>query len=158
MRRLRSSPKPRFFYVVRNPYKWYESWFKYQSDERRHWKNWGNAGDPLGWHPNMELNGLRADDFNSFMARMTEDYPGYVTRLYSRYGNLGEGAALKLENIRVELCDLLTELGFVFNRERIQNEPDFHISKKLPIEWDPVLRARVAELDRPAFVRYGYQG
>ena len=156
VRRLRKT-QPKVFYVVREPYKWYESWFKYQCDEKRNWKDWGTTGNPLDWHPNMELNGLRESDFNSFVARMTDEFPGYVTQLYSRYGNLGQSRMLKLENIRDELCTFLDETGARFEHDAIQQEPDFWVSKKAPIEWDPALRARVAELDRAAFVSCGYQ-
>lgn len=155
VRRIRKEPH-QLCYVVRNPFKWYESWFKYQSDPKRNWKDWGRAGDPLDWHPNMELNGLRADDFNSFVDQMIERHPGYVTRLYARYGDLGHAHAFHLETIRDELCAYLDQTGASYSRAAIQSEPDYWVSKQAAITWEPRLRARVAELDVAAFERYGY--
>jgi hypothetical protein len=156
VRRLRRNPHPVLFHAVRNPYSWYESWYKYMSAQDRNWRDWGTKGQPLDYHPNMELNGICGVDFNEMMARMLDEQPGYVTRLYCRFGSFGRTRALKLENIAQELCVLLDEIGATYDRASVMDAPPYWVSKKTQIEWDPKLRARVAELDRTAFEIYGY--
>ncbi|WP_375257984.1 hypothetical protein [Citreimonas sp.] len=156
VRRLRRNPSPVLVHAVRNPYSWYESWFKYMSAPDRAWRDWGTTGQPLDYHPNMELNGIRGDDFNAMMADMIEKQPAYVTRLYCRFGSFGNTRVLKLETIAQDLCDLLDDIGAEYDRDKVLEEPPYWVSKKAPIEWDPKLRARIAELDRAAFEIYGY--
>ena len=57
--------RPFTFCFVRNPISWYESWYKYMSQDSRRWKDWGDDKDMNQWHPNSPLNGLGDDNFNT---------------------------------------------------------------------------------------------
>lgn len=157
VRRLRRNPAPMLVHAVRNPFSWYESWFKYQRDEKRNWRDWGTKGQPLDYHPNMEVNGISSEEFNDYMMRMIDEQPGYVTRLYCRFSSMGNTRILKLENIAKDLCDFLDDIEAPYDREKIHSEPPYWVSKKAPIEWNPKLRSRIVDLDRTAFEMYGYE-
>ena len=154
---LRRSSRPYIFFFVRNPFTWYESWFKYQSDPARAWRPWGTSGSLVDWHPNAEINGIGAEEFNVFMRRMVETEPGYVSRLYARFDALAGMHVCKLERMREDLIDVLDRTGANFDPERIRTSQKVLVSRKAGIEWDPAIRRRVAACDMPAFVRYGYE-
>ena len=64
---------------MRNPFSWYESWWRYQ--EERGWPEWPNR-DVCPWHPNEALNGLGSNSFNQFMYKVVNERPGYVTEMF----------------------------------------------------------------------------
>lgn len=156
VRHFRRNPNAVFLYTVRNPFGWYESWFKYQSGSKRNWHQWGSPPDPIRWHVNSELNDCRAETFDEFVVNVCETVPGYVTRLFGRYRAVGKAIVLKNENLASDFCDALDQMRVPHDRDRILSTQRIGESEKAPIIWSSELRARVAELDSAAFEEYGY--
>jgi len=48
------------------------------------WQNFGGVGNNP-WHPNAPLYPLAHDDFNTFIANVVEQAPGYLTQLYEDF-------------------------------------------------------------------------
>ncbi|MEL6519801.1 MAG: hypothetical protein AAFQ66_02490 [Pseudomonadota bacterium] len=157
MLRLRHMQEQRFFYTVRNPFDWYESWFKYQGSDKRQWRNWGAPPNPFQWHVNSPLNCEAPASFSEFMTFVTDKVPGYATRLFGQYRAIGPAHVLKNETLAEDLCHALTAYGLPHDRERIMTAGRVGESPSQQIEWDPALRQKVRDLDRAAFVEYGYE-
>lgn len=158
--KMRKNPSPQMFCVVRDPFKWYESFYKYQVGKK--WKAHGTHGNLIDWHVNSPFNlntmfnGREPSDFSDFMHKVSLEAPGYVSHLYDRFTNCGNVSVLHLENIRDELSNYLVNNGFAINQDEIVRSKDFGVSPSLSIEWDPKIKKKVAEQDMLAFSKYGY--
>ena len=150
--------KPFMFCFTRNPLSWYESWFKYMSQPRRQWQNWGDEHDTHDWHPNAVLNGLGSPDFNQFVRNVIQKRPGYVTELYASYVRpqmdfVGKQETLVDDFIRVlRVMNLDVDEEFIRNYKRVGVSPD--IAKE--IIWEDGLKKSVALLEYSGLIRYGY--
>lgn len=156
LQRLRKARDYRFFYTVRNPFTWYESWFKYQSAERRKWRDWGRPPNPFYWHISSPLNGLGAESFPEFMENVLDHVPGYVSQLYGRYAAAHTPHVMKNETLAEDLCRILGVFDLPFDRDRIMGSGKIGESPDLPVEWDPLHREKVRVFEAPAFKKYGY--
>ncbi|WP_200241776.1 hypothetical protein [Thiohalocapsa halophila] len=90
------------------------------------------------------------------MDKMVTLRPGYVAQLYSRYDWPGLSSVGKLETIREDLTRFLDTINCAFDKSRILEAPALHKSREVGLVWDQELRKKVAELDKLAFVKYGY--
>lgn len=149
---------PFIFTFVRNPLSWYESWYKYQSQDSRGWEEFGTPGQLSDWHPNSILNGLGHRDFNVFVERVVEERPGYVTELFFAYTSPEVSFVGKQESIREDLCRALDLAREEYDRDYILSSVPVGVSDRprTRIEWRPALRKKVIELEWPAMVRFGY--
>lgn len=145
------------FCFVRNPYSYYESFWKFK--RQAGWRDWGQ---PLrgarNWHPHAEFNGISDDDFNRWMEKVIERRPGYVTRLYQWYCQDGMDRIGRLENIAEDLSDVLGVLGYEFDAEAIRRVAPENVSDqpRRAIEWDEAIKDEIYKLDYWAFSRFGY--
>lgn len=146
---LRRAPK---FCFVRDPLKWYESWWKFMAGR---WKAW----EPGRWHPQREIDGCGDDDFGGFVEKVLEAQPGYVSRMYAMYT---DGCAFvgRFERLADDLSAALEELGVAHDAAALKATPHVNVSRSLlgRPEWDPALRRRVEEAEREAIERFGYGG
>jgi hypothetical protein len=102
-------PDTLFFTVVRHPVSWYRSFWRYRQEV-----GWG--GDlAIGHGPYIN------DNFEDWVRVVTQEYPGYLTELYSRY--IGDCViVLKQES-------LITDLEVLFGDTRIRNQPYANVTK-----------------------------
>lgn len=149
---------PFMFCFVRHPLRWYESWFKYQTQPSRNWMNWGDEANPYKWHPNAALNGTGDADFNRFVENVIAKRPGYVSEMFSWYTKPPVAMIGRQENLVHDLVRGLKEAGLEFDENLILNYPRVGVSPEPPkkIVWDSDLRDEVLRLEYPAIVRYGY--
>lgn len=144
------------FCFVRNPLRWYESWWRFM--EGKQWKRWGVQGFANAWHPNSVLNGLGSHDFNEFVRNVVRVRPGYVTELYSRYTDERIDFIGRQESLVDDFVHVLQELNVSFDEQQIRELAPVNVSAtpKERVHWDPQLRELVTKLEYPALIRYGY--
>jgi hypothetical protein len=144
------------FCFVRNPLKWYESWWRFM--ESKNWKRWGLQGFANAWHPNSVLNGLGSEDFNQFVRNVARIRPGYVTELYSRYTDERIDFIGRQESLVNDFITVLHELNVTFDEQQIRELAPVNVSKtpKARVQWDPQLRDLMTKFEYSGLVRYGY--
>jgi hypothetical protein len=142
------------FTFVRHPLSWYESWWKYQVGA---WKQFA----PGLWHPQRCLDELQDDDFNSWVTRVMNVQPAYVTRMYewflgpplqdcvSRRIEVG-----RTETIQDDLRKILRDLGIVDVDPRKLDLPRVNVSAGPQPEWHASVRDRAWRLERAAIARF----
>jgi hypothetical protein len=146
------------FCFIREPLRWYESYWRFMQSLNWNWKTWGDERDPHRWHPCSMLNELEDADFNSFMHGVNRKRPGFVTEMYGWYVRPGIGFVGKTENLREDLIRALRLMNVQVDVERVLlasplNEGPAHIP--LP-EWDPAVRKETLRLEYAGYVRFGY--
>jgi hypothetical protein len=157
-RKGRTQLPPFVFCFVRNPIKWYESYFKYVSQPRVNWKTWGTTpSGTVGWHPCNMLNECKSDDFNEFVRNVVRVRPGYATELFGWYTKAPVHFIGKQENLREDLIRALKMRQLPFDEDALRNSPAAGVSDDQKISWDPALRELVAKLEYGGLVRYGYE-
>ena len=144
------------FCFVREPLKWYESYWRYM--QSLNWREWGDELDPCRWHPNAMLNGLGSSDFNEFIYNVNRKRPGYVTELFSWYVRPGVQFVGKQENLISDLRRVLASMKVDVDVNFLRQLPHVNaVASNIPTpEWDPVLREKTLRLEYAAYVRYGY--
>lgn len=145
------------FFFVRHPLSWYESLWTYMSG--RSWQPFPERPSRLStaWHPKSLLHQHASEDFNLFVSRVAEAYPGFVTNLYHYYDAIPATYVGRQESLADDLVEVLTLLNERFDEDRIRNFPRVNesVTTRRP-EWDPDLRQRVMGLEHAALVKYGY--
>lgn len=144
-----------FFSVVRNPLKWYESWFKYQKS--KDFKDWGSDTSLYEWHVTSPLNGIKSEEFNAFVSAIHEKAPGYVTQLFTSFVPSQSVIALKNETIREDFLSFCERFDLTVNEANVRQSKPFGVSPAADIEWERAVFERTVELEKAAFVRFGYQ-
>lgn len=150
-------PRPFMFCFVRNPLKWYESWWKY-NNTFGDWPTWGSAssGD-AGWHPQNILNGCGDTDFSQFVRNVLKRRPGYVSEMYGWYVRPDVGFVGKNENLIEDLVTVLRMRELDFDEDKLRSMAKVGVAPgEERINWSDDLRREVIRLEYPAFVRYGY--
>jgi hypothetical protein len=144
------------FAFVRHPLSWYESWWKFQVGT---WKRF----TPMKWHPQRCLEGLDDDDFNSWVTRVMNAQPAYVTRMYEwflgpppqAYGrNLPAVEIGRTETIREDLQRVLKDLGVASVDLSKISLPRQNVSSGPQPEWHASVRDRAWRLERAAIARF----
>jgi hypothetical protein len=159
-RRLGLIPRtnPFMFCFVRNPLRWYESFFNYNREAAVNWRFEGDVHDADNWHPNAPLNGMGNSDFNIFVRNVIAKYPGYVTQMYSRFATPQVSFVGKQEHLCDDLIAVLKKLQLPFDEQFIRDFERVGVSPKRPkgVEWDQALKAEVTRLEYAGLVRWGY--
>jgi hypothetical protein len=154
----RISPDSFRFCFIREPLKWYESYWRFMVGLNWNWKTWGDESDPYKWHPCAMLNDLESDDFNTFVSNVNKKRPGFVTEMYGWYVRPGIGFVGKQENLRHDLLRLFSIMKLDVDPDRValltkKNESLSHIPQP---EWDPMVRKATLRLEYAGYARYGY--
>lgn len=144
------------FCFVRNPFSWYESWWKYSKG--RDWREFGVENSSLKWHPNSALNGLGSNDFNEFIWNVIKKRPGYVSELFFSYTKPGISMIGRIEHLREDLEYILSFINLKFDKKDLLTSSKINVSKTPSdeIEWDPKLKAMIKNIELPAFIHFGY--
>lgn len=153
---------PYTFCFVRHPVRWYESWWRYMRGKeeipwiedainRERWlKRWGQLCLPCE---------MFDPDFNVFMRKLHERFPGYVTWLYGNYAVPEVDFVGRQERLMEDLPCVLRILGLGFDEARMRARPVLNDSKfeGPPIQWDEGLLREVQAAEQTAMIRYGYE-
>jgi len=144
-----------YFAVIRNPLTWYESFYKHL--KRNNYKNYGSVANSYKWHVWACFNDIEHDDFNSFIAEILKNYPGYLTYLYNSY-LLNSGAFyLKKESLRDDLYKLGKVLNINFSEELIFSSEKRNTSDQEKILWNEENFKKVILQESTLFDKYNYQ-
>lgn len=152
------------FCFVRNPYSWYESYWRFMKG--RDWESFHEERQQerafflkRPWHPNAFLEQIDEDDFAGFMHHVLTKYPGYLTQMYGWYAPPGEIDFVgRTESLVEDLLTVLETVGGEIDEEAIRNTEKVNTSPDR-IErptWTEELRAEVRRLETPVFERFGY--
>jgi hypothetical protein len=146
------------FCFIREPLRWYESYWRFMESLDWNWKSWGDERDPYRWHPCAMVNGLESPDFNTFMHNVNKKRPGFVTEMYGWYVRPGIGFVGKQECLRQDLIKAFSLMNLEVDVSRIlsmprQNESPAHIP--MP-EWDPALKRATLRFEYAGYLRFGY--
>jgi hypothetical protein len=146
------------FCFVREPLRWYESYWRFMQALNWNWKTWGDEKDPYKWHPCAMLNELENSDFNAFVLGVNKKRPGFVTEMYGWYVRPGIGFVGRTENVRHDLRRALAMMKIevdpaMLSALPVRNETPARIP--MP-EWDPALRKKTLRLEYAGYVRFGY--
>ena len=121
------------------------------------WPRWGRTRDPNHWHPNADLNGLKCNDFNTYMQHLIHAHPGYVTNLYHGYTGCYVQFVGHQETLAQDLINVLHQLNVPFSKDKILAAGRINTSNTShTIEWDSSLRRKVLKLEAAALARFGY--
>jgi hypothetical protein len=154
----RSHPDCFKFCFVREPLRWYESYWRFMQSMEWNWKSWGDEKDPYKWHPCAMINSLGSGDFNEFIHNVNRKRPGFVTEMYGWYVRPGIGFVGRQEYLREDLMTALTLMNVEVGPSQVfsmpkRNETPFHIPRP---DWDPGLRKATLRLEHAGYVRFGY--
>jgi hypothetical protein len=146
------------FCFIREPLRWYESYWRFMVSKNWDWKAWGNEMDPHKWHPCAMLNDLESSDFNTFMARVNKKRPGFVTEMYGWYVRPGIGFLGRTETLRADMIRALSLMNVKFDPARISSAPiQGETPSAVPMpEWDPAIREKTLLFEYAGYIRYGY--
>lgn len=140
--------------LIRNPFEWYESWYKYQIS--RGIVKWGESKWRESWHPISELNSISFETFDTFVLGVIEKNPTFLTDLYARYTSSSNTVTIKLEDIAKNPLRELSKTGI--SQERLLNNqfPLFRPSPKLKLKWSKSLRDAVKKNEKLIFEKFEY--
>lgn len=143
--------KPFVFCFVRNPFKWYESWFKYQNS--RDWMEWGR-GDRFH-HPCAIIDDCANSEFTKFMEKILRKVPGFLTGMYHRYTEYADFIG-KQETLAEDFLRLSTLRKLNYTSKEIFNYPRVNEGKKTRIKWETDIRKELMKTEYALFKRYEY--
>ena len=146
------------FCFVREPLRWYESYWRFMQSLDWGWKNWGDEKDPYKWHPCAMINQLGDSDFNSFVAKVNQKRPGYVTELYSWYVRPGIGFVGQQEHMHRDLARAFALMGIEIRDEEISAAPrQTRPPPSFPSRsGTPKVKKATLRLEYAGYIRFGY--
>lgn len=150
------------FCFVRNPYSWYESFWRFMKEYD--WTDFSNYrtknrfGLPTDeWNPIDPIMHCASNNFDEFIQNVLNEQPGFVANLYDRYANpqyinfIG-----KQESIIEDSITIFERLGISVS-ENIFHEIGKVNESQIPKPvWDEQLKKRIYESEENAFTKYGY--
>lgn len=150
--------KPFVFCMVRHPLSWFESWYKYMSQDKIRWKCWGRKGIVASWHPNAPLDRCCHTSFEDFLHWIVDNRPGYVSHLLNAYTYEGVDFVGKQENLACDLVDALNQTSMSFDAERIMNHGPVGVSEfdDSKLNCSSEIKEEILKLEYSALVKYGY--
>jgi hypothetical protein len=141
--------------LVRNPYSWYESWYKYQIS--RGVVKWGESRFVRRWHPMSPLNYLPYGSFEDFVSAAVNLYPSFFTQIFHRYISLPGTSVIKMENLTSNPIDELVNAGLNSDLLRSNKFPKFRPSPHAEIPWSSSLRKKLFESEHLIFEQFNYE-
>ncbi|MDA9589719.1 hypothetical protein N9R65_02895 [Opitutales bacterium] len=148
--------QPRRFCFVRNPFSWYESYWRFMMEHS--WFQYGHPNDPERWHPWSEILHIQENDFNRFIERILQERPGYLTNLYMSFVKNGMTYVGKTENLANDLESILQKESIKHDRDIIlaQKKRNTTNHDKLKIEWDINLKKQIFHTEITSFLQFNY--
>jgi hypothetical protein len=146
------------FCFIREPLRWYESYWRFRQSQDWSWTNWSDEKDPYKWNPCALVNDLGSADFNTFMHRVNKTRPGFVTEMYGWYVRPGTSFVGKIETLRQDLIRAFSLMKLEVDTDKILSLPmQNETPSRVPVPvWDPALKKATLRLEHAAYVRYGY--
>jgi len=140
--------KPTVFTFVRHPISWYESWFRYQTQEG--WTDWNCGKDYL--HPCAPLLDCGSTNFNKYIEKCLKKVPGFVTSMYHMYTQFADYVG-RQENLEGDFLRIMKMLKLdIISIDKLKR----NVSPEMKIEWDKDLYQEVLSLEGGAIKQYGY--
>jgi hypothetical protein len=148
----RPDPRGFLFCFVRHPLRWYESYFKHMTSDRRRWS-------VPGVDETLLIRQWKSDDFDQFIRNVIATRPGYLTQMYSRFTDHETMFVGKQENLRTDLVTALRHTTLEFDEDYILERGRANVSQapRSDVMWDEGLKQEILRLEYAAIVRYGYQ-
>lgn len=146
------------FCVVRHPVEWYASWYKYMNQPSRNWRDWGEKGSYLKFHPVSQLNGFGGKSFNHFVESCLKEYPGFVSNMFATYTDY-VAVTCKQETLRKDLLMLFDEFNFpvsVAHKQIINIKEKQHVSPFVATNLDLELEKELYKVEYSGLKRYKY--
>ena len=144
-----------FFTVIRNPLTWYESWYKYQFSNN--FRDYSNDD----WHSISAIARIKEKgDFNVFMEKVNRMIPGFCCNLFYQYLGMNGNKSvtvLKTETLREDLDELNRNYSLGIPEDVIFQEPDYGVSPKKTIHWDPKILQQTIRNEKPFLQLFGYK-
>ena len=153
---VRIDPQCFKFCFVREPLKWYESYWRFM--QSLDWVAWGDELKPNRWHPLSPLNGLGSADFNTFMDNVNRKRPGFVTELYGRYAR-ADVVVGKQETLLEDTLRIFRQMEVGGDDRIIAAIPKVNETCPAsfpPPAWDRKVKQEMLRLEYAGYVRYGY--
>ncbi|GAB4384445.1 MAG: hypothetical protein Kow0022_07050 [Phycisphaerales bacterium] len=168
------------FCFVRHPVRWYESYFRFMKSLG--WRRFGGLSIS-SWHPNAELFDLGDDNFDTFMRRVLDRVPGYLTQMYDQFVGPGrleaeaDGLLVsqdddparscrlvgRQERLVDDLLAILDRLGVPVDAGQVRSAAPRNVSRRgregssrRGEAWDSGTLKAVLEAERGALQRFGY--
>lgn len=151
------------FAFVRNPLRWYESFWRYLHSPsvikrelivngKPDWDKWVGEGV---WHPCREIAPCHSDDFGTFMENVIDLAPAFVTRMYNEYlGPPGEPIVDfigKNESLQDDFQRMMVGLKVA---DAPMELPRRNRSRKIHVTWPKHLLRKVTDLEKPTLDFY----
>ncbi len=150
------------FCFVRNPFSWYESFWRFMEDHQ--WRKFSahRKKNPLGirvdpWSPFEILENLPHSNFNTFMEAVIHTHPGFLTRLFGSYTD-----PLHIDYVGRQEC-LADDLKCIFEILQIPLDSSLLTSidrtnaSRTPLpRWDKDIQDLLYQLEYAIFYQYGY--
>jgi hypothetical protein len=140
---------------VRNPYTWYESWYKYQIS--RGVVKWGGSRTGSHWHPMSTLDYVDYSSFDSFIESTYERYPAFLTGLFSRYLAGFNSVINRMEDVVLNTEGELMKMGLDPSKFSDTTFPVVRPSPELNIVWRKSLKNKVRENESALLERFQYE-
>lgn len=141
------------FMFVRDPFAWYESYFKHANEKSQ--RKWGNGKGIYGnnlkryhWHPWKELGQCRVETFDLFINDIIEKCPGYLSRLYFSYIQDESTIVGRTETLEKDLSNILEKFGYSpGNLKGLL--PKSNTTSNRELKWNMHLKEQIELLEAP---------
>ncbi len=152
------------FCVVRNPFSWYESYWRFMCD--LDWKSMAptNARTRFGfkydqWHPLTSLEASADSDFNLFIHKVVTTQPGFLANLFSSYADEKHiDYVAKQETLETDIKNIFDHLGVKVSQKQLSFPGKVNTSQTSKPNWNAESRAQILISEKDVFLKYGYTG
>ena len=141
----------RIYTIVRNPWDYYASTWKWLQRTGIRGRLW--VQNEL-WHPHRTAAGLWCDRFETWVNRVVNSYPGYLSSMYTQYCGI-EGDEFcwyiaRTRTLNTDIALLLRAIGLPLNGF---NPPK---ANAIPcdVPWTPRLRETIADAEQDCIRRF----
>ncbi len=150
------------FCFVRNPYSWYESYWRFMYG--LHWNNLNNYRPKRkfelltdNWNPINLLLPYADDNFNVFLENVLSAEPAFLTKLYERYTPPQHiNYVGKQETLKHDASMIFDMLEVRFDKNIFEKTGRINESKTPRPIWSEELKNRIYEAERSVFEKYKY--
>ncbi|MCX6197893.1 MAG: sulfotransferase family 2 domain-containing protein [Bacteroidetes bacterium] len=150
------------FCFVRNPYGWYESYWRFMQDI-----NWNDlkayrSKNKFGiyvdtWNPVNLLLPYANANFNVFIESVLNAEPGFLTKLYEQYADpLHINYLGRQETLEEDIKKIFDILKISYDKNIFEKTPRANESKTQKPIWSEELKNRVYDSERGVFEKYKY--
>lgn len=154
------------FCFVRNPFQWYESYWRYCLKLEWRLPKIQNKTYPLYWHKRsvslhpteLIIRNCKDQDFNKFMEKVVQSFPGFLTKLYGLYASHEIDFIGKQETLTDDLISILKKTKVDFDENKIRRVNKVNESKinGNTLSWNKEIRNEIYKLEYPIFFKYNY--